>query len=108
MGDQEQARGPEPGDDPSPPVRESPHIMSTDKPCTAPSVPNENGDVESSYCSSMGLSMAAGKKGTYIGYILLVIGMVLSIAGQAALADDDDITGDSIMIENCPSGQEEL
>lgn len=52
------------------------------------------------------MSMAAGKKGTYIGYILLVIGMVLSIAGQAVLADDDDITGDSIMIENCPSGFE--
>ncbi len=105
-------KGPKGGmDDPSPPAppsaRQSPHILSSDKPRSS-SVPHAEGEGEglSSYCVMGMTNYAAGKKGTYIGYFLLVTGIMISIIAQASLFDNDQIDPDSSFIENCPSGFE--
>ena len=52
----------------APPVRDSPHVLSTDKPRSASVARTDEGNEGiSSYCD-MGMTMTAGKKGTYLGY----------------------------------------
>lgn len=88
--------------------RESPHILSSDKPKKS-DVPHENDGEEDQNVAlpvlcDLGFGSHSGKTGTYCSFVMLVLGILCSITAQGIVSNDEDLPDN--FITDCPTGYE--